>query len=379
MSLAIILTLTACAQPPADGLEGIYSRGSESLYFKDGHCYFFKEWADDAFRRQEKYAYTHDNKEIKFKYTGDFQQKYDGDQVTTIWWRLRDERLRERMAYDKMASLKEWFAKRYKNFAADAEKKLYVEVVKQNASVSQAQFEECLKAPKFFEYLGIETEENQEFTISGIVLRIYEDLKKSGTLLAKAEVPKVEKKEVLSSEQNVKWSDWSYIIMDYSDDPVQFFAFRTYFFAGDELTLQEKMFKPKRKPAINIYYTAELIKNGKRMGIRTKDHKGKSLEELEVPLTQSIWQEEGGNFFTGEERRIDGRAYRHVLWQDMTDGSYEIKINVNEEGGVVRTKTFPFQIKNGQVVGDIDISTKDFKKKHDITRFDGEQVFLNAQ
>lgn len=361
-------------------LNGLYCVGDESIYFKDGKCYFFKFWSETTFRMQEEYDYQYSNRTIQFKYTGQFEQEYKDGRASKVWWRLSDERSRDKAAYIRISTMQDWLDKKYEHWASEYSNKYYDLVHKQHPAMSKAQYQECLDHDNFINYSSITSAKmHDEISILEIISNIYNDLKKSNQLKNADAAPTVAaKKTPLSTDYKVEWSDWAFIRIENQNDPNALFSFSTYLFSGKKLGVKEKLFRPKRKANIDVYMDGELFHNGKFIGRFSHDGRGNVAAPRSYSLTQSMWHGIGGTMHHEQREDPNGPVYTATKWKDLSDGNYEIKLHINEKDGAIRDKTFTFKIENAKIIGDSSISTKAFKKQHGIKRFDGEFVFLSA-
>ena len=68
-----------------------------------------------------------------------------------------------------------------------------------------------------------------------------------------------------------------------------------------------------------------------------------------------------------------------IPFGDLSAGDYEVRVTARELEGNPVTKVFPFQIKDGKLVGDAEITKKAFMKKHKIRLLEREYVYLKEK
>lgn len=340
-----------------------------TIYLIDGDMYFYRTQDDHILERQEHYPYKYQNREIVFKYTGQIKLNYKGNQVESLTY-LDGKTPLKRIAT--MAALLE-----HRPYIKNDD--VYQRVVQTEPRMSRAQFDEVIQSPDYLKHFNINV---PLFSYDEIIIASYKKMKAAGQIKAADAAPKAAaSKVVLGTDYKIKWSEIAGFKYDGANGSGNL-VFCSNFFTGKKATLMDKYVGNGRAKGEDVEFklAVEIIKDGKVLGSTDYDNRKKITVPRFCLANYGRWTEYSGHFKTGNSTTAD-RPYDDIVVATNTlrDGNYKIKMTVYEEGMQPRTRYFPFQMRNGKIIGDDSISAMQYKKAHGIRRLDSSYIFLRKE
>ncbi len=173
--------------------------------------------------------------------------------------------------------------------------------------------------------------------------------------------------------EGITWSEWAAVEISSGSEGSLLFHF---FSLAPKPKGSNPIFNPRRGKDKEVKYFAELFHGGKRLGWIGDAHN--NYDPRSIFLPQGIWHQYSSGFYLPPEKRIKGKTFL-IPFGDLSAGDYEVRVTARELEGNPVTKVFPFQIKDGKLVGDAEITKKAFMKKHKIRLLEREYVYLKEK